>query len=206
MKVRPYSYFWWCRYFCCPWVSLVTTDEFSARVTKITSKIRVSWTDSLLFCFRLILTQWIMAALSKGCKPDNFDSSNSLNLSFTNIWGLRSSFVDRESFLESFLENSPDILTLCETKLDDPIDSGSFSVRAYLPLIRKDSTSHMHSLAVYVKERLPFAQDLSLENSLDSYLRFLRALLYAVPYFFFLCRSPSSLLYTVYHSISFNID
>ena len=64
----------------------------------------------------------------------------------------------------------------------------------------------MHSLAVYVKERLPFAQDLSLENSLDSYLRFLRALLYAVPYFFFLCRSPSSLLYTVYHSISFNID
>ena len=45
-------------------------------------------------------------------------------------------------------------------------------MRAYLPLIRKDSTTHMHSLAVYVKERLPFAQDLSLENSADSYLRF----------------------------------
>ena len=28
----------------------------------------------------------------------------------------------------------------------------------------------MHGLAVYVKEGLPFAQDLSLENSVDSYL------------------------------------
>ena len=31
----------------------------------------------------------------------------------------------------------------------------------------------MHGLAVYVKEGLPFAWDLSLENSADSYLRFL---------------------------------
>ena len=30
----------------------------------------------------------------------------------------------------------------------------------------------MHGLAVYVKEGLPIAQDLSLETSLDSYLRF----------------------------------
>ena len=30
----------------------------------------------------------------------------------------------------------------------------------------------MHSLTVYMKERLPFAQDLSLENSTDSYLCF----------------------------------
>ena len=28
----------------------------------------------------------------------------------------------------------------------------------------------MHGLAVYVKEGLPFAQDLSLENSADSYV------------------------------------
>ena len=44
--------------------------------------------------------------ISKACKPDNF--------------------VDCESFLES---NSPDILALCETNLDDSIDSGNFSVR-----------------------------------------------------------------------------
>ena len=54
----------------------------------------------------------------------------------------------------------------------DSIGSGNFSVRGYLPLIRKDSSTHMHGLAVYVKEGLPFAQDLSLENSADSYLCF----------------------------------
>ena len=43
-------------------------------------------------------------------------------------------------------------------------------MRGYLPLIQKDSSTHMHGLAVYVKEGLPFAQDLSLENSADSYL------------------------------------
>ena len=46
-------------------------------------------------------------AISKACKPDNFESHNSLKLSFTNIRGFCSNFVDCESFLES---NSPDIL------------------------------------------------------------------------------------------------
>ena len=110
-----------------------------------------------------------MAILSKACKPDNFESHNSLKLSFTNIRGLCSNFVDCESFLES---NSPDILALCETNLDDSIGSGNFSVTGYLPLIRKDSSTHMHGLTVYVKEHLPFARDLSLENSADSYLCF----------------------------------
>ena len=48
-----------------------------------------------------------MAILSKVCKPDNFESHNSLKLSFTNIRGLRSNFADCESSLES---NSPDFL------------------------------------------------------------------------------------------------
>ena len=47
MEVRSYSYFRWCGYFWSPWVSFVTTDEFSVRVTKITSRICVSWTHSL---------------------------------------------------------------------------------------------------------------------------------------------------------------
>ena len=46
----------------------------------------------------------------------------------------------------------------------------------YLLLIRKDSSTHMHGLAVYVKEGLPFARALSLENSADSYLCFRLAL------------------------------
>ena len=139
-----------------------------------------------------------MTILSKACKPDNFEWHNSLKLSFTNIWGLRSNFVDCKSFIES---NSPDILALCETNLHDSIDSGNFSVRAYILLIRKDSSTHMHDLAVYVKEGLPFAPDLSLENSADSYLCFRLALLHSVSYFFFLYRSPSSTLCTVFDSI-----
>ena len=51
MEVRPYSYFRWCGYFWGPWVSFVTTDEFSVRVTKITSRIGISWTHSLPFYF-----------------------------------------------------------------------------------------------------------------------------------------------------------
>ena len=66
-----------------------------------------------------------MAILSKGCKPDNFESHNSPKLGFTNIQGLRSNFADCESFLES---NFPDILAVCETDLDNSIDSGNFSV------------------------------------------------------------------------------
>ena len=65
---------------------------------------------------------------------------------------------------------------------------------------------HGHSYAVYVKEGLPFARDLSLENSTDSYLCFRLALLHSVSYFFFLYRSPSSALCTVFDSISSNID
>ena len=78
-------------------------------------------------------------------------------------------FVDCESFLES---NSPDIFALCKTNLDDSIDSGNFSVRGYLPLIQKDSSTCMRGLAIYIKEKLPFTRDLSLENSADSYLCF----------------------------------
>ena len=90
-----------------------------------------------------------MAILSKACKPDNFESHNFLKLSFTNVRGLCSNFFDCEFFLES---NSPDILALCETNLNDSIDSGNFSGRGYLPLIQKDSGTHMHGLAVYVEE------------------------------------------------------
>ena len=104
------------------------------------------------------------------------------------------------------MSNSPDILAFCETNLDDSIDSSNFSVRGYLPLIRKDSSSHMHGLAVYGKEGLPFARDLSPENSADSYLCFRLALLHSVSYFFFLYRSLSSSLCMAFDSISSDVD
>ena len=64
----------------------------------------------------------------------------------------------------------------------------------------------MHCLAVYVKEGLPFTQDLSLEDSADSHLYFRLAILHSVPYFFFLHQSPSLSLCMVFDSISSNID
>ena len=106
-----------------------------------------------------------MAILSKSCKADNFELCNSLKLSFTNIWDRPSNF-DYESFFES---NSPDILALCKSNLDDSIDSGNFFMRGCFSLIWKDSSTHMHVLTVYVKEGLPFAWNLSLENSADSF-------------------------------------
>ena len=86
------------------------------------SMIGISQTHGLPFCFNLFLTQW-MIAISKRCKPGNFEPLNSQKLSFTNIWGLHSNFFECESFLES---NSTDILALHKTKWDDSIDSGNF--------------------------------------------------------------------------------
>ena len=122
-----------------------------------------------------------MAILSKACKPDNFKFHNSLKLNFVIIRVLRSNFVDCEYFLES--NSNSNILVLRDTKLDDSIDSGNFSMRGYLPLIWEDSSTHMHGLAVYVKEGLPFAWDLSQEHSPDSYLCFWLDLLQSVAYF-----------------------
>ena len=78
-------------------------------------------------------------------------------------------------------------------------------MRGYLPLIRKESITHMHGLTIYVKEGLPFAWDLSIENSVDTYLCFQLALLHSMSYFFFLYRSPSLSLFIVFYSISINL-
>ena len=59
-------------------------------------------------------------------------------------------------------------------------------MRGYLPLIGKDSITHMRDLAAYVKRGLPFERDLFLENSADFYLCFRLASLHSVSYFFFL--------------------
>ena len=120
---------------------------------------------------------WPMnSILSKVCTPDNFESHNSIKLSFMNTYGLCLNFVECESFLES---NSPDILALCGPNLDDSFDPGNFFVTDYLPLIWKSSITHIYGLAVYVKEGLPFAWDLSLESSTDSHLCFWLALLHS---------------------------
>ena len=126
------------------------------------------------FLFLTYLNIVNCSRIIKTCKPENFEWDNSLKPSFMNIRDLRSSFADCESFFQS---NSSDILALCEANLDVSIDSGNFFVRGYLPLIWKDSSTHMLVLAVYLKEGLPFARNLYVENSADSYLCFRLTLL-----------------------------
>ena len=94
-----------------------------------------------------------MAILSKERKPDNFESHNSLKLSFSNIWDLGLNFSKCQSILES---NFPQILARQrETDLDDSIDSGDILVKDHLS--SKNFITHMHGPAVYVKEGLLFS-------------------------------------------------
>ena len=121
-------------------MKLITTNELLVRVTKITSRIGASWTHSLPFQFLNLIWLAELAILSKVSKPDNSESQKSLKFSFSNFWEFRSDFVGCESFLEP---DSLDILALCETNLEDSIDSSRISVRGSLALIWKDSVTHM---------------------------------------------------------------
>ena len=122
-----------------------------------------------------------MVILSKGCKPDNIESNNSLELSSTNIQGLHSNCVECESFLES---NFPDILALCETNLDDSIDSGKFLCEG-LSSFNPKGFCHSYAWSCNLCEaRTSFARDLPLENSADSYLCFQMILLHSMCCFF----------------------
>ena len=185
------SYFWRCEYFWGPWMPLVTTDEFLMRSQKLLQRLVSHELTTYLSIFNLFKLNELRPYYQKHV---NFESHNSLKPSFTNIWGIRSNLVDCESFLESI---SPDAVPLGDTNLDDSTDSGNFFVRGYLPLIWKDSSTHMQDLAVYVKEG---------SISADSYLCFRLALIHSLSYFFFLCRSLSLSLCKVFDSIPSNID
>ena len=109
--------------------------------------------------FNLFLAQWIIVILSEWWKPDNFE------LHLKNL-ALRifQAFVRILWNVNHSLNQTPDILALCETNLDDSIHSGNFSLRGYLAQIWNDSIIPMHGLAVYVREGLPFARELSLKT------------------------------------------
>ena len=104
-----------------------------------------------LSVFDLFLTQSIMAILSKGCKPDNFESHYPLKLNFTNIRGLCLNFVDCQSFLDQTL-----LTFLLYGRLTWMINwfwqflcegLSSFNPKGFY-------YSHIHGLAVYLKEGL----------------------------------------------------
>ena len=102
----------------------LASDAMSHMVVRVKKMISRTHT----FLSLLLLNE--MAIFSKVRQPVNVESHNSLKRSFTNIQGLRSYFVGYESFLQS---NPPDILVLCGTKLEGPIDSRNFCVKCYLP-------------------------------------------------------------------------
>ena len=76
-------------------------------------------------------------------KPVSKTSPKPLSLAFTNIRGLSTNCFNVESFLT---HRSPGILALCETNLNLSISSVDFVVYWYLPINRKDSSSHMHGI------------------------------------------------------------
>ena len=167
MEVCHYSYFQCCGYF------FSTTDEFSPGLTnELTAYLSV---------FNLFLIQWIMAILSKGCKPDNFESHNFLKLNFTNNQGLHLNFVKSESFLES---NSPDKLNKRRDKL------------GWLNWFRQFLCK---GLSFFNPKKI-MLRNVSLKSSADSYLCSEMALLHSVSLFFF---SLSITFFIFMHSFRF---
>ena len=145
-----------------------------------------------------------MVISSKGCKPDNFNSYNSLKVSFK----IFVAFIQMLMNVNLSLNQSLLTFRLCETEtnFDESIDSGNFSVKGCLPSIQKDSITYMHSLAVYVKEGLPFASDVSLENSMDFCMFFTDFTTFSVLLLFPLSIAFFSFFYVwFFYSISSNI-
>ena len=77
-------------------------------------------------------------------------------LSFTNIRGLCSNTVGCESFLKSC---STYIIVLYKTNSNDSINSSNITVTGHIPLIWKNSVTHIHNLAVYVGTVIRKVQD-----------------------------------------------
>ena len=136
------------RYFWSPSVSFVKTDDFWVRVTKSYLQDWSFVNSQLTFLFwTYIKFNELWPYYQNDGNQTVLNNINLKKLSFTNIWGLRLSFVEFESFLES---NYPDILALLETYFNDSIDFGNFSVRGYLLLIQIYYVTHMHGLTIYV--------------------------------------------------------
>ena len=90
--------------------------------------------------------------------------------------------------------------------LKGTVDSNSFIIKSYLPLLHRDSSTHMHGFWVYIKEGYSLAWEISLETFDESYLCILLAFLYSVLYLFFLYQSSSLPLCLLLDAVSTNTD
>ena len=115
--------------------------------------------------FLIFASFWLneMVILSKVPQPHTFESRSFLKLNFTNIWSLRSNLIGSESYLKP---TSSDILALYETNIEKSIYSSNFSVWGFLHLIWKNSVSHVHRIAVYVKRGISFERGTYLKKTM----------------------------------------
>ena len=154
----------------CPWVSYVMTDEFSVRVTDITSRIGVTWTHSLPLSYHSLSYLFLDSMKLPWFQKYIYQ----IVLNHLTLWDLAL------PIFEIFVLISVDVnlslnqilLPLCETNLEDSIDCSNYSVRGYLSLIQKDPATYLHDFAVYVNEGTPLAHESSLESSEDSFFLF----------------------------------
>ena len=139
-----------------------------------------------------------MAILSKGWKPDDFESHDSLKLSFNEYLG--PSFKFCWLWIFPWIKLKLSWHSCSKANQGDSIDSGNFSVRGL---------SSFNPKGFYYS----YAWSRSLCEGRTSFCirlisRKLQILTYVFDwlYFFFLYWSPSSSLHMVFHSISSNID
>ena len=97
-------------------------------------------------------------------------------------------------------------MALCETNLGPDISSSDFGVDGYLPVIRKDSSRHMHGLAVYIRCSLPVARACDFESPSHSYMCFRMTQLATTTFLFFAYRSPSGPDCSILDDISIQMD
>ena len=121
---------------------------------------------------------------------------------FNNIQGVCSNFVECESLVKS---NPPDILALCETNLDDSIDSGNFSVKVFFSSFNPKEFCYSYAWFCSLCEGKT-SLCMGVISRKHSYLCFQMALLHSVPYFFFLYPSTSSTSNFNFHQFPLSIN
>ena len=110
-----------------------------------------------------------------------------LQLSFSNIRGLRTNFDEVSLFLQA---RCPDILALSETKLDSSVSSSDVTPEGY-SLHRLDKAP-CHGLVLYAKTSLPLRRMQDSEDPRHEYLAFIAPLSNVTLLLFFLYKPPSS--------------
>ena len=115
------------------------------------------------------------------------DNTPYLQLSFSNIRGLRSNLDEVSHFLQA---RSPDVFAVSETKLDSSVASSDLTPAGYT--LHRLDRAPCHGLALYAKTSLPLRRLLESEDSRHEYLAFIAPLRSRTVLMFFVYRSPSS--------------